>query len=143
MLGGLLLGGSQVPLAHVRPSHRAVTCNIDSISWAGCRCAQLRHCLEHLPAASSYDAHVTCRRHLQRVAAYAGKLPNQADTLFNPTDRSDELITLLEEEVKSTRSVSDLDYLSVSHSWTPATHQTPFLHSTHKSGMHVVHCRNC
>lgn len=45
------------------------------------------------------------------VLAASGRLPNQADSLFNPSDRDDVNIGLVERV--ATRSVSDLDYLSV------------------------------
>ncbi|GBF90776.1 hypothetical protein Rsub_03077 [Raphidocelis subcapitata] len=45
-----------------------------------------------------------------RAPASGGRLPNQADSLFSPTDREDMSIGLAERV--ATRSVSDLDYLS-------------------------------
>jgi hypothetical protein len=44
--------------------------------------------------------------------ASGGRLPNQADSLFNPSDRDDASNIGLAERV-ATKSVSDLDYLSV------------------------------
>jgi hypothetical protein len=45
------------------------------------------------------------------AASGGGRLPNQADSLFNPSDRDDVSIGLAERV--ATRSVSDLDYLTV------------------------------
>jgi hypothetical protein len=47
---------------------------------------------------------------LERLLVLAGKLPNQAETLFNPSDRSEEFVAVAE---PPNRSVADLDYLSV------------------------------
>ena len=47
---------------------------------------------------------------LERLLAFSGKLPNQAETLFNPSDRSEEFVAVAEPPM---RSVADLDYLSV------------------------------
>jgi len=43
------------------------------------------------------------------LLAFSGKLPNQAETLFNPSDRSEEFVAVAEPPM---RSVADLDYLS-------------------------------
>lgn len=53
------------------------------------------------------------QQQLGRLLARAGRFPNQADTLFNP-DRGDDFIGLAAvAEKPATRSVADLDYLSV------------------------------
>lgn len=62
-----------------------------------------------LPAAAPRQPVV---RQDRLVLVGSSRLPNQADSLFNPTDRDDVNIGLAERV--ATRSVSDLDYLSVS-----------------------------
>jgi hypothetical protein len=49
---------------------------------------------------------------LSRLVALSSKLPNQADQLWDPSDRNEEKLIVLEKP--ATRSISDLDYLSVS-----------------------------
>uniref|UniRef100_A0A383VHI1 Uncharacterized protein n=1 Tax=Tetradesmus obliquus TaxID=3088 RepID=A0A383VHI1_TETOB len=47
---------------------------------------------------------------LSRLVALSSKLPNQADQLWDPSDRNEEKLIVLEKP--ATRSISDLDYLS-------------------------------
>lgn len=49
---------------------------------------------------------------LSRIITLASNLPNQADQLWDPSDRNEEKLIVLEKP--STRSIADLDYLSVS-----------------------------
>ena len=62
-------------------------------------------------AAAAAAARQAARQRLVIAASGSGRFPNQADSLFNPTDREDITIGLAERV--ATRSVSDLDYLSV------------------------------
>lgn len=50
-------------------------------------------------------------RSVSAASGAGGRFPSQADSLFNPTERDDINIGLAERV--ATRSVSDLDYLSV------------------------------
>jgi hypothetical protein len=49
---------------------------------------------------------------VQQLIVASSKLPNQADQLWDPADRAEEKLIVLEKP--TTRSVADLDYLSVS-----------------------------
>jgi hypothetical protein len=60
------------------------------------------------PAAQSEEQ----QEQLSRLIVLSSKLPNQADQLWDPSDRNEEKLIVLEKP--ATRSISDLDYLSVS-----------------------------
>jgi hypothetical protein len=62
----------------------------------------------HCPTRTQVDD----QQGLDNLIAFAGKLPNQADQLCNPSDRTELEIALVE---PSKRSVADLDYLTVKH----------------------------
>jgi hypothetical protein len=47
-----------------------------------------------------------------KLVVLSSKLPNQADQLWDPSDRNEDKLIVLEKP--ATRSISDLDYLSVS-----------------------------
>jgi hypothetical protein len=49
---------------------------------------------------------------LSKLVVLSSKLPNQADQLWDPSDRNEDKLIVLEKP--ATRSISDLDYLSVS-----------------------------
>ncbi len=46
--------------------------------------------------------------------ASGGKLPSQAETVFNGRDTAEVILTQIPVTEEATRSVSDLDYLTVS-----------------------------
>lgn len=52
---------------------------------------------------------------LAAVSVEAGRLPNQAETLFTGTDNAEDIITRVPVADPDKKTVSDLDYLSVSH----------------------------
>jgi hypothetical protein len=89
-----------------------------------------------LPAAASQQP---CQQQQQlqrlRLIARAGKLPHQAETLFNPSDRSEEFVTLVE---APSRSVADLDYLSVSYGRRPSPAAGPAVGSSHSCAPHTL-----
>ncbi len=52
---------------------------------------------------------------LAAVSVEAGRLPNQAETLFTGTDNAEDIITRVQVADPDKKTVSDLDYLSVRH----------------------------
>jgi hypothetical protein len=57
---------------------------------------------------------------LSKLVVLSSKLPNQADQLWDPSDRNEDKLIVLEKP--ATRSISDLDYLSVSLVLVAAAH---------------------
>lgn len=93
---------SRVPTI-VRPCHRAAHLKVV------CSSQPSQHTSEHLAQTQQPSFE---QEELKLLEFYAGKqLPSQADELCTPSDRSEEKFVALVEP--STRSIADLDYLSV------------------------------
>ena len=121
MLGG---GGSSLRAAGGRSATRpAAAAAMNSNSAAACSCSMARSSSGMgegsrlgrvaLPRHQLWLPHGAQQQQHRMTVLANGQLPNQADSLFNP-DREDVNLGLLEVADKpATRSVADLDYLSV------------------------------